>query len=147
MYPINAGSTKILLRLSNILILEGLDRTDVYLLRREGFMEIKTRNVDDITVVDVFGSLDTQSSGAASDEMTRIIEEGSNKMLVNLENLEYVSSAGLRVLLRTAKQLNTAGGILKLCNPAGAVKEVMDIAGFSNFLDLHDSESDALSAF
>jgi anti-sigma B factor antagonist len=110
-------------------------------------MEIKTRNVDDVTVVDVFGSLDTQSSGAASDAMARIMKEGGNKMLVNLENLEYVSSAGLRVLLRTAKQLTAAGGILKLCSPAGAVKEVMDISGFRNFLDLHDSESDALSTF
>ncbi len=110
-------------------------------------MEITTRNVDDITVVDVFGSLDTQSAGAASDEMARIIEQGCSKMLVNLENLEYMSSAGLRILLRTAKQLSTTGGTLKVCNPAGAVKEVMDISGFSDFLDLHDSENGALSAF
>lgn len=110
-------------------------------------MEIKTRKVDDITVVEVFGILDTQSSGAASDEMNRIIKEGNNKMLVNLEYLEYMSSSGLRILLRIAKQLSTAGGTLKVCNPAGAVKEVMDISGFSNFLDLHDSENGALSAF
>lgn len=109
-------------------------------------MEITTRTVDDVTVVDLSGHLDTQASGTASDDMTRIVTE-SNKVLVNLENLEFLGSAGLRVLLRTAKQLNGSGGEMKVCNATGTVKEVMEISGFHTLLDLHDSEGGALAAF
>jgi anti-anti-sigma factor len=109
-------------------------------------MKISTRTEGDITVADVSGSLDTQTSAPASEELTRIAQ-GTSKLLLNFEQLEFLSSAGLRILLRTAKQLNGAGGTMKICNPTGTVKEVMEISGFGNFLDLHDSESEALAAF
>lgn len=109
-------------------------------------MEITTRTVNEVTVVDLSGSLDTQTSGDASDEMSRIAQESSN-VLLNLEKLEFLSSAGLRVLLRTAKQLNGSGGSIKVSNAQGAVKEVMEISGFGNFLDIYDLESEALAAF
>ena len=109
-------------------------------------MKITTRTEDDVTVVDVSGSLDTQTAGPASEELASIAQ-GNSKLLLNFEHLEFLSSAGLRVLLRTAKQLNGAGGTMKICSPSGTVKEVMEISGFSNFLDVHDSESEALSTF
>jgi len=109
-------------------------------------MKINTRTVDDITVIDISGSLDTQTSGAASDEMARIADSTS-KMLLNLESLEFLSSAGLRVILRTAKQLSGTGGTLKICNAVGVVKEVMEISGFGTLLELFDSDADALASF
>ena len=109
-------------------------------------MEINTRNVDDVTVIDISGSLDTQTSGTASDEMTRIAQDAS-KMLLNLESLDFLSSAGLRVILRTAKQLKDSGGAIKVCNAGGVVKEVMEISGFGSLLDLHVTEAEALAAF
>jgi len=109
-------------------------------------MEISTRTVNDVTVVDISGSLDTHTSGAASDEMAKVIGN-AEKMLLNLENLEFLSSAGLRVFLRTAKQQKGSGGAIKVCNATGVVKEVMEISGFGSLLDLHEFESDALAAF
>lgn len=114
--------------------------------RLEEAVEINTRNVNNVTVVDISGSLDTLTSGPASKELTRIAQASSN-VLVNFENLEFISSAGLRILLTTAKQLQGLGGALKLCGAKGVVKEVMEIAGFGELLDLHDSENDALDAF
>lgn len=109
-------------------------------------MEISTRKVGDVTVIDISGSLDTHTSGAASDEMGKIVGS-TEKMLLNLENLEFLSSAGLRVFLRTAKQQKGTGGAIKVCNATGVVKEVMEISGFGSLLDLHDSESGALASF
>ena len=102
-------------------------------------MNIQTRHVDDVTVVDLSGRLDTQTAGPASEEMQRLTRE-SDKLLLNFENLEFISSAGLRVLLRTAKQLKAAGGMMKLWGAQGVVKEIMDISGFGLLLDLYDSE-------
>ncbi len=109
-------------------------------------MEITIRTVKDITVVDISGSLDTHTSGPASDEMIRIVR-GSNKVLVNLENLEYLSSAGIRVLLRAFKKLNESGGKMKICNATGTAKIVLEISCLDKFFNLYHSETDALAAF
>lgn len=109
-------------------------------------MNIATRNINDIVIASLSGRLDTRTSGRASEEMS-VLASGASKLLLNLEELEFISSAGLRVFLRTAKQLTGSGGTLKLCCANGTVKEVMEIAGFGRLLDLHDSEQDALSAF
>ena len=110
-------------------------------------MKITTRDVDDVLVVDMVGKLDTQTSGEAADEMTRIAEGRPSKVLLNLEALDFISSAGLRVLLRTAKSLGAKDGILKLCAASGIVKEVMEISGFEKLLDMHETEAEALGSF
>jgi anti-anti-sigma factor len=113
---------------------------------KENRVEISIRNVGEVTVVDISGMLDTNTSGVASDEMGKVAGT-SDKLLLNLENLEFLSSAGLRVFLRTAKLQKGSGGAIKVCGATGVVQEVMEISGFGSLLDLHDSESDALAAF
>jgi anti-sigma B factor antagonist len=110
-------------------------------------VEISTRKEGDVLVADLVGSLDTQTSGPASEEMSRVISEASGKLLVNMEKLEFLSSAGLRVLLRAGKEIQASGGTMKVCEPNGVVKEVLDISGFASFLDIKDSEADAVAAF
>ena len=105
-----------------------------------------TRTVNDVTIVDVFGYLDTLTSGQASEEMTRLAK-GKNKVLVNLENLAFLGSAGIRVLLRTSLTLRKSGGKLKLCNATGGAKKVIELCALDTFLDFYDSESMALAAF
>jgi len=109
-------------------------------------MEIRTRLEDDITVVDILGNLDTHTSGTASDDLARITR-GVSKLLLNLEGLEFLSSAGLRVILRTSKQLKRAGGETKICGAKGTVLEVLEISGFDDLIDIHVSEHEALSVF
>ena len=110
-------------------------------------MEINTREANGVVVVDLVGKLDTQTSAMASDSLTKIAEGDNAKILVNLENLEFISSSGLRVLLRAAKQVKATEGAIKVCTATGVVKEVMEISGFDGLLDMHESESDALASF
>ena len=110
-------------------------------------MQITTRSVNDVIVADLVGDLDTQTSGPAGEELGRIGKGGQNKLLLNLEKVAFVSSAGLRIILRTAKHLEASGGKMKLCQVNGVVKEVMQISGFATLLDLHEKEADALAAF
>ncbi len=109
-------------------------------------MQISTRIEGEITVVDVSGSLNTLTSGAASEELAKIVQSNS-KLLLNFAELEYLGSAGLLALLRTAKQLHGAGGTLKICNSSRTVKDVMIVSGFDKLLDLCDSESEAVAMF
>ena len=110
-------------------------------------MEITNRETGDVMVVDLSGRLDTQTSGTAADELSRVTELGKTKILLNLSHLEFISSAGLRVLLRTAKLVQGANGKLMVCHANGVVKEVMELSGFESFLQMHETEEDALADF
>lgn len=110
-------------------------------------MNISTRQIGNIIVVDLKGRLDSQTAGFGNDEMVRIVKDGNTKLLANLDGLEFITSAGLRVLLLAAKLLQTAGGTLKLCNANQFVKDVLESSGFTSLIALYATESEAIASF
>jgi len=110
-------------------------------------MEIKTRRVGDVTVVDMVGRLDSRTAGRASTELNQIAQGGDRKVLLNVEGLEYASSAGLRAIMVAAKLLQVNGGAAKICQANETVKHVMEVSGFNSLLHLYDTEDKALAAF
>ena len=110
-------------------------------------MQISVKTTNEVKVLAFEGRLDTQTSPDAQQQLTRLIEEGETKILVNLEKLDYISSAGLRVLLVVAKQLKTTDGELRICSLNEVVKEIFDISGFDMILPISASESEALEGF
>ena len=110
-------------------------------------MELTERLLDSILVVDIAGSLDTQTAGSAMDALQVHLDTSPDQFLINLAGLDFVSSSGLRVILRAAKQVRANGGDMKVCGAQGMVKEVLEISGFDRLLDLHDEETQALAAF
>lgn len=110
-------------------------------------MELAKRVVDSTVVIDIAGKLDTQTAGTALEGLQEHLAASPGDMLINLSALEFVSSSGLRVILRVAKQVRGQGDKLKVCGATGVVKEVLEISGFDSLLDLHDEEAQALAAF
>lgn len=110
-------------------------------------MEITKRVTDSALVVDVLGKLDTQTAGSAMDQLQQYLGVDKGNLLINLSGLDFVSSSGLRVILRAAKQVRASGGTMKVCGARGVVKEVLEISGFDSLLDLHDDEDQALASF
>jgi anti-sigma B factor antagonist len=110
-------------------------------------MEITTRQAYDVLVVDMVGRLDSKTAGYGNDEMVKIVQGDCKKILVNLENLEFVTSAGLRVLLVAAKLLQTAKGQFKLCCANEAVEQVLETCGFKSLLQLYPTEAAAIKSF
>jgi anti-sigma B factor antagonist len=107
-------------------------------------MNITTTTVDGVTLVRLDGDLDTTSSPLAQDAINQIIDDGAKQLLVNLENVSFVSSTGLRVLLSTAKRLGSEAGSLKISNLNETVNEVFEISGFITILNVFPTEEDAL---
>jgi anti-sigma B factor antagonist len=110
-------------------------------------MEIQKRRVGDVLVVDMMGRLDSRTSGPASAELNQIAQGGDRKVLLNVEKLEYVSSAGLRAILVATKLLQVNSGAAKICGANATVKHVMEVSGFNSLLHLYDTEANALAAF
>lgn len=110
-------------------------------------MDISVTDIGPVKVFRLDGNLDTNTSSEAQEHLSHQINEGATKVLVNLEKVDFVSSAGLRVLLATAKQLGTVGGALRISDLNETVKEVFEISGFSTILDVFSTETEALDSF
>jgi anti-sigma B factor antagonist len=110
-------------------------------------MNISTRSLDEIVAIDIEGKLDTQTSTPALEQLLQLLESNPGKVLISLAPLEFVSSAGLRVILRVAKQVRGYGGDLKVSGAQGVVKEVLEISGFDSLLDLYEDEEQAVGSF
>jgi serine/threonine-protein kinase RsbW len=107
-------------------------------------MEINTRTHNDVTVVAFTGNLDSNTSPQAQQALDGILASGGRRLALDFTALDYISSAGLRVLLGTAKRLSGAGGALRLFGLNETVREVFQISGFSTILAVFATEADAL---
>ena len=110
-------------------------------------MNIATTVVESVTVVRLDGNLDTNTAEIAQRSLNEIVDGGVRKVLVNLAEVEFVSSAGLRVLLATAKRLVGPGGSLRISNLNDTVNEVFEISGFTTILSVFPTEEAALEGF
>lgn len=110
-------------------------------------MQITTRTQGDVTVVAISGNLDSKTSPEAQQALEAVVAGGGRKIAVDFAALDYISSAGLRVMLGTAKQLNAKGGKLRTFGLNQTVREVFDISGFSKILAVFTNEAEALEGF
>ena len=110
-------------------------------------MEINIKEINNISVLGFSGNLDTNTAPDAEKMINGLLDDGVSNILVNFENLNYISSAGLRVLLATAKKMMANEGTLKICSLNNIVQEVFDISGFSTILSMEANEKEALASF
>ena len=103
-------------------------------------MEITARHHGDILVLDMSGRLDTSTSGSAHDAIVGFAKPQPKKVVLNLDKLDYVSSAGLRVILTLAKLLQSSNGELKICRANANVNEVLQTSGFNSLIKMFDDE-------
>jgi len=101
----------------------------------EAFIEVK-----------LVGRLDSNTSQKLEKELIELINSSSKNILINLDELNYISSSGLRVFLLAAKSLDRKGMRLKLCGMKNYIKEVFDIAGFSSIFDIYETKDKIVSA-
>jgi anti-sigma B factor antagonist len=110
-------------------------------------MDISQSQKDDVTVVALTGRFDAQSAGDAEDTLKAALEGGAKKILVDMDQVEYISSAGLRVLLSTAKKLAGVSGKLVLCGLKPYVREVFEVAGFTTIFMILPDVDEGVKAF
>ena len=110
-------------------------------------MNITAVDKNGVKVVSIEGDLDTSTSPKAQEMLSEFVAKGAAKMVIDLEDMNYISSAGLRVLLVLAKQTAAAGGQLSICGLNEMATEVFDISGFSSILSIFTTKDEALQGF
>jgi anti-anti-sigma factor len=108
-------------------------------------MQFSTRTSNDIHIVAISGSLDSGTAPEAQKSLDAVVA-GAKKVALDFSQLDYISSAGLRVLLGAAKKLRGSGGTLAMFGLNQSVREVFEISGFSSILSIYPSEAEALGA-
>ena len=108
-------------------------------------MQITTVAHGDATVLTVAGKLDVTTVPEFEAALLDLIAKGRRRIVVDLAPLEYVSSAGLRVLLTAAKRLQPAGGRLIMAGAKGLVARVIEISGFSETIETCATTEEALA--
>lgn len=102
-------------------------------------MKAETRQEKGYLVVSMAGRLDTATSPKMEKQLITWIDEGNIRLILDFSKLDYISSAGLRVVLATAKKTRAASGSLALCALSDLVLEVFVISGFDAILPIHQN--------
>ena len=108
-------------------------------------MEVSTVSHGHAMVIAITGRLDSATAPQLETRIFDLIAEGHRRLIVDLAGLGYISSAGLRVLLVSAKRLKTEGGRLFLAAPRAMVSQVLGISGFSEMLETCATLEEALA--
>lgn len=102
-------------------------------------MEIKTNISNQNLIVSLSGRLDTITSSQLEAEIDRFNLEDFETVTLNMRELEYISSAGLRVVLKIHKKMSKLGGKLVLVNVSSMVMEIFTMTGMADFLNIEKS--------
>ncbi len=108
--------------------------------------ELKQSQSGPFVVLSPVGRLDTKTSPELEKKVVELLQGGTRRFVVDFGPTEYVSSAGLRVLLMLAKKLAGGEGSLVLCGMNPGVREVFDVAGFSSVFTIATTVGEAVAS-
>jgi len=110
-------------------------------------VEVVESEVKGILVVKLSGRLDAASSPLLERKINSSLEGDRLKLLLNFEGVDYLSSAGMRLLLNLTKKLKSKQGRVAIAGVRPDVMEVIKMAGFDHILDIYSDEQGALATF
>ena len=110
-------------------------------------MQIIEEIKDGINIFRLIGRLDSSTSKELEDELIRAISGESNKIIINFENLEYISSAGLRVVFEAHHNLLKEDGQVILCSMPKPIREIFQTTRVDDYVLILDNMDQALKKF
>jgi len=110
-------------------------------------VEIIEEMQNDINIYRLVGRLDSNTSPSLEQKLFQAILEGSKKMVVDFKDIDYISSAGLRVILKAFKALQREDGRIILCSMQDYVRQLFEITGIDSFVPIVATMDDALNVF
>lgn len=109
-------------------------------------MQISDESVGGVCVVTARGRLDGASSGPFGERIQALIGPRQPRMLIDFSGIDFVTSAGLRVVLTILKRVKSADGRFALYGVQAPVREVLEITGFTGMIQIYPGREAALAA-
>lgn len=108
-------------------------------------MDISINKSNECTIIDLKGRLDTTNFMNLENELNTLIDKGTQNLILDCENLDYVSSSGLRVFLVALKKIKKLNGKFLMCNLQETIQEIFEISGFITIFEIHETRQAALN--
>ena len=108
---------------------------------------VEKKNLGEVDGLYLQGYLDAHTAPELESAIKNIIDTGQNRILVNFENLDYISSAGLGVFMAFIEEVRQNGGDIKLTSMKPKVFSVFDLLGFPLLFDIDKEEEKAIEKF
>jgi anti-sigma B factor antagonist len=105
------------------------------------------RENGDINIIDLKGYLDAHTAPTLENNFTELIKENKFKIIVNFEDLAYISSAGLGVFMAYIENIRDNKGDIKLTNMSDKVFNIFDLLGFPLLYEIYKKEDEAVNKF
>jgi anti-sigma B factor antagonist len=100
----------------------------------------------DVAVVDVSGEIDVLTSGALRDRLLAVAGKGHDGLVLNLDNVDFIDSTGIGVLIGVWRRVQAGRGTLALAAPSRRTRRTFDIAGVSEIFSIYDGVAEAVQA-
>jgi anti-sigma B factor antagonist len=110
-------------------------------------MHITVSEMRRTTLVEISGRIDSTNATSLGEALNAEIDAGHLQMVVDLSNVEYISSAGLRELVSAAKKVRQNGGDLRIASPSPRVREVLELAGLDTIFQVFPTQVEAVGSF
>ena len=111
-------------------------------------MDIVERTVNDVTILDLKGKMTLgEGDELLKDKINSLLAAGRKKLLLNLEGVPYIDSAGLGEVVRTYTTVSRQGGSLKLLNLTKRIEDLLSITKLLTVFETFDSEADVVQSY
>lgn len=111
----------------------------------EGVVNVKEEKRGEILILQFTGRLDAISTPETEKKVLTYINAGQRKIILDFSGVDYISSAGMRMLLITTKKLKSISGQLVLCSITTNVMDVFKMSGFDHVLEMTKTKEDAIN--
>jgi anti-sigma B factor antagonist len=108
-------------------------------------MDVQVKNIDDVTVVAIAGELDGKTAPVAQETVLPLAAPGC-KLLIDMSEVPYMSSAGLRMMLLIYRQVSANDGQSVLVGLSEEIKDTMEVTGFLDYFEVRDTFDAGLEA-
>jgi anti-anti-sigma factor len=110
-------------------------------------MELNTQKINEVNIVSIEGSIDALTAGEVQQYFNDLIGTGVEKVILNLDQVDFMSSAGLRVIMAVSKEVRQQGGDLRLAAAQPGVEKMLKISGFTSILKSFPNVDAAVMSF
>lgn len=110
-------------------------------------MEIAVQDHDRVSVVKVAGRLDAATAPDLETALSRLVDRKRNNIVLDLKEVDFISSIGLRAIILTYKTVKLADGDVRLASPSPAVAMVLKTLGMTPMFSIYPSSAEAVASF
>jgi anti-sigma B factor antagonist len=110
-------------------------------------MEISSSDMRRVQLFEVIGRVDSTNAAELGSAMDKSVDDGKTNLVLDLGGVEYMSSAGLREMVRVLKRVKRTGGDLRIANPSERVREVLELAGLDSIFEIFPTQVEAVGSF